>query len=156
MRWEESVSVKLVAEMEEKASRLSGETTSGSKVGCNQEIVQVVGVDFAGDSGVVAGRAGVLHDGSRVGGEPQKTEGGSVHSWGGGAQVVEREHCFGDAGDFRDEEGRGGSVADGDDGSGLESGRGDEILMRSWEVLGGRVLMMVRWKVRPELSSSIS
>ena len=85
--------MKLVAEMEEKTSRLAGETTSGSKgkVGGNQEIVHVVGVDFAGDGGVVAGRAGVLHDGSGVGGEPQKTEDGRVHSWGRGAQVVEGE-----------------------------------------------------------------
>ncbi len=50
---------------------------------------------------------------------------------------MEREQSFGDAGDFRDVEGRGGSVADGDDGSGLESGRGDEIVMRRWWVFGG-------------------
>ncbi len=106
-------------------------------MGGNQEIVHVVGVDFAGDSGVVAGGAGVFHDGSGVGGEPQKTENGGVQSGVCGAQVVEREQSFSDAGDFRDVEGRGGSIADGDDGSGLESGRGDEIVMWSWRVLGG-------------------
>ncbi len=59
---EDSVSVKLVAEMEEKASRLTREATGGSEgeVGGNQQVVEVVRVDLAGDGGVVAGRAGVL------------------------------------------------------------------------------------------------
>ena len=86
---------------------------------------------------MVAGRAGVLQDGSRVGGEPKKTEDGRVHSWGGGAQVVEREQSFGDAGDLGEVEGRGGSVSDGDDGSGVQGGRGDEIVMRGGGVGGG-------------------
>ena len=96
--------MELVAEMEEKAGRLTREATGGGKgeVGGNQQIVEVVSVDLAGDGGVVAGRAGVFQDGPRVGGEPQKTEDGRVHGWGGGAQVVEREQSFGDAGDFRD------------------------------------------------------
>ena len=135
----DSVSVELVAEMEEKAGRLTREATGGGKgeVGGNQQIVEVVSVDLAGDGGVVAGRTGVFQDGPRVGGEPQKTEDGRVHGWGGGAQVVEREQSFGDAGDFRDVEGRGGGVSDGDDGSGLESSGGNEIVMRSGGVLGG-------------------
>jgi hypothetical protein len=139
-RGEDSVDVKLVAEMEEKTSRLTGETTSGSKgkVGGNQKIVHVICVNFAGDGGVVAGGAGVLHDGSGVGGEPEnKTEGGRVHSWVRGAQVVEGEQSFGDLGDFGEVEWRSGSVADGDEGSGLESGRGDEVVMRGGRVLGG-------------------
>ena len=86
---------------------------------------------------MVAGRAGVLHDGSGVGGEPEKTKDGRIHSWGRGAQVVEGEQSFGDLGDFSDVEGRSGSVADGNEGAGLESGRGDEIVVRGGRVLGG-------------------
>jgi hypothetical protein len=48
--------------MEEKASRLTREATGGSEgeVGGNQQVVEVVRVDLAGDGGVVAGRTGVL------------------------------------------------------------------------------------------------
>ncbi len=81
-----------------------------------------------------AGRVGVLQDSSGVGGEPKKTEDSRVQSWGRGAQIVEGEQSFGDAGDLGEVEGRGGSVSDGDDGSGVQSGRGDEIVMR-----GGRI-----------------
>ncbi len=58
----DSVSVELVVEMEEKASRLTREATGGSEgeVGGNQQVGEVVRVDLAGDGGVVAGRAGVL------------------------------------------------------------------------------------------------
>ncbi len=55
-----SVGVKLVAEMEEKASRLAGETTGGGEVevGGNQEVGNVFRVNVAGDCFVVAGGAG--------------------------------------------------------------------------------------------------
>jgi hypothetical protein len=54
--------VKLFTQMEEEAGRLAGETAcrSKDKVGGNQEIGDVGGVDFASDSGVFAGRAFVL------------------------------------------------------------------------------------------------
>jgi hypothetical protein len=70
--------VKLVAEMEEKASRLMRETAGGGKgkVGGNQQGVDVVRVDVACDGLVVAGGAGVLEYSPVVGGEPEKTEDG--------------------------------------------------------------------------------
>ena len=56
------VDVKLFTQMEEEAGRLAGETAGRGKdkVGGNQEIGDVGGVDFASDSGVVAGRAFVF------------------------------------------------------------------------------------------------
>jgi hypothetical protein len=77
-----------------------------------------------------------LQDSSGVGGEPKKTEDSRVQSWGRGAQIVEGEQSFGDAGDFGEVEGRGGSVADGDDGSGVQSGRGYKIVMRGRRIGG--------------------
>ncbi len=129
----------MVAEMEEKAGRLARETAGGSegKVGGSQQVVQVVRVDFAGDGGVVAGRAGVFQDGSGVGGEPKKTEDSRVQSWGRGAQIVKGEQSFGDEGDFGEVEGRCGSVADGDDGSGKKCCGGDQIVMRGRGIDGG-------------------
>ncbi len=75
-----SVDMKLFTQMEEEAGRFTGETASGSKdkVGGNQEIGDVGGVDFAGDSRVVAGWACVLEDGPSIGGEPDKTKDSSV------------------------------------------------------------------------------
>ncbi len=89
-RERDSVSVELVTEMEEKASRLASETASGSEgeVGGNQQIVDVFRVNFASDGCVVAGRARVLHYSSGVGGEPEEAEDCSVHVWGLGAQIV--------------------------------------------------------------------
>ena len=54
-----SVHVELGAEVMENLVGWRGETTSGSegKVGGNEKIGEVFGVDFAGDGGVVAGRA---------------------------------------------------------------------------------------------------
>ncbi len=74
-----SIDVKLCTQMEEEAGRLAGETAARSKdkVGGNQEIGDVGGVDFASDSGVVAGRAFVCEYGPSIGGEPDEAEGGS-------------------------------------------------------------------------------
>jgi hypothetical protein len=93
---EVSVDMELCTQMEEDAGRLAGETAcrSKDKVGGNQEIGDVGGVDFASDSGVVAGRAFVFEDGPSIGGEPDETEGGSVEMRGGGAKVVERQVVF--------------------------------------------------------------
>ena len=68
----------MVAEMEEKASRLTRETAGGGKgkVGGNQQGVYVVRVDVACDGLVIAGRAGVLQNSPVVGSEPEKTEDG--------------------------------------------------------------------------------
>jgi hypothetical protein len=54
--------VKLVAEMEEKASRLARETTScgEGEVGGDQEVGDVFSVNVYGDCGVVAGRGKCL------------------------------------------------------------------------------------------------
>ena len=66
------IDVELVAKVEEKACRLARETAGAGegKVGCDQEIVDIVVVDLAGDCLVVAGGAIVSEDGSLVGGGP--------------------------------------------------------------------------------------
>ncbi len=56
--------MQLVAKVKEEACRLARETAGGGKgeVGSEQEIVDVVVIDRAGDSSVVAGRASVAED----------------------------------------------------------------------------------------------
>ena len=124
--------------MEEEAGRLAGETAGRSKdkVGGNQEIGDVGGVDFASDGGVVAGRAFVFKYGPSIGGEPDETEGGSVEMRGSGAKVVERQMVFVEGKDFSQMEGGYGGVANGDDGGGVESSGGDHVVMRGRWVLG--------------------
>ncbi len=133
-----SVGVKLVAEMEEKASRLAGETTGGGEVevGGDQEVGNVFRVNVAGDCFVVAGGAGVLHNSAVVGCEPERTEDSGVHGGVGGAQVVDREERFRDGRDFGEVKVRRGSVADGDDGTGVKGGVRDEIVVRGGRILG--------------------
>ena len=88
--------MKLVTQMEEETSRLTRETTSGSegKVGGNQEVGEVGSVDLAGDSMVVAGRAGFFQDSLAIGGNPDETKGGGVEIRGGGSEVVKTELVF--------------------------------------------------------------
>ena len=130
--------MKLFTQMEEEAGRLAGETAGRGKdkVGGNQEIGDVGRVDFASDSGVVAGRAFVFEYGSSIGGEPDETEGGSVEMRGSGAKVVERQMVFVEGKDFSQMEGGYGGVANGDDGGGVESSGGDHVVMRGRWVLG--------------------
>ncbi len=63
------ISVELVAKLEDEACRLSRETTGGGegKVGGNQEVRDVGGVDLSGDGMVVAGRAGVFQNSFTIG-----------------------------------------------------------------------------------------
>ncbi len=63
----------MVAEVEEKTSRLAGETTGGGEVevGGDQEIGDVFRVNVASDCFVVASGAGVFHD-SAVAGASQR------------------------------------------------------------------------------------
>ncbi len=65
----------------------------------DEEVGDVGGVDFSGDSVVVAGGARVFKDSSAIGCEPDETEDGSVEGRGGGTQVVDRQVGFGDLGD---------------------------------------------------------
>ena len=67
------IDVKLVAKVEEKACRLARETAGvgEGKVGGDQEVVDSIVVDLAGDCLVVAGGAIVSENGSLVGGCPQ-------------------------------------------------------------------------------------
>ncbi len=94
--------MKLLAEVEEKASRLARKPTSGSevKVRGDHEVADVFRVDVAGDCLVVAGWAGVLHDGSVVGCEPEEKKDSRVHGGVGSAQIVDGEEGFGDGLDF--------------------------------------------------------
>ncbi len=66
-------------------------TTRGGegKVGGNQKVGEVGSVDLAGDSMVVAGRAGVFQDSLSIGSNPDETKGGGVESRGGGSEVME-------------------------------------------------------------------
>ena len=66
------IDVKLVAKVEEKAGGLARETAGAGegKVGGDQEIVDRIVIDLAGDCLVVAGGAIVSEDGSLVGGGP--------------------------------------------------------------------------------------
>ena len=94
--WETLISVELVAKVEEEACRLARETAGGgeSKVRGNQEVGEVGRVDLAGDSMVVAGRAGVFQDSLAVGSKPDETKGGGGEDRGGGSEVVKTELVF--------------------------------------------------------------
>ena len=83
--------MKLFTQMKEEARRLTRETTSRGedKVGCYQEVWDVGGVDFARDSGVVAGWAVVFEEGAAIRGNPDETENGSVEGASGGPEVVQ-------------------------------------------------------------------
>ncbi len=89
--------MELVAKVEEEACGFARETAGvgEGEVGGDQEIVDVVVVDLAGDCFVVAGRARVAEDGSLVGGGPHETEDGSVNRGVGCAQVVEGKVVLG-------------------------------------------------------------
>ena len=92
-KWKTLISVELVAKVEEEACRLARETAGGgeSKVRGNQEVGKVGRVDLAGDSMVVAGRAGVFQDSPSVRSNPDETKGGGVEGRGGGSEVVKTE-----------------------------------------------------------------
>ena len=130
--------MKLFTQMEEEARRLAGETAGRGKdkVGGNQEIGDVGGVDFASDGGVVAGRAFVFKYGPSIGGEPDETEGGSVEMRGGGAKIVERQVVFVEVKDRSQVKSGVRGVANGDDGVGVQGGGGNQIVMRGRGVLG--------------------
>ena len=85
--------MELVAKVEEEACRLARKTAGGSesKVGGNQEVGEVGSVDLAGDSMVVAGRAGVFQDSLSVRSTPNETKGSGVEGRGGGSEVVKAE-----------------------------------------------------------------
>ena len=124
--------------MEEKARGLAGETTSGGEgeVGGDQEVGDVVRFNVAGDCMVVAGGAGVLHDGAVVGCEPERAKDRGSYVMVGGAQVVDGEQGFCDGPNLGKVKGRRGGVADGDDGAGVKGGLRDEIVVRGWRILG--------------------
>jgi hypothetical protein len=84
------ISVELVAKVEEEACRLARETTGGGegKVGGNQKVRDVGGVDLSGDSMVMAGRAGVFQNSFPIGCDPYETEDGGGKRRGGGPEVV--------------------------------------------------------------------
>ncbi len=125
--------------MEEKARGLAGETTScgEGEVGGDQEVGDVFRVNVAGDCLVVAGGAGVLHDGAVVGCKPEKAEDSGSYVMVGGAQVVDGEQRFRDGLNLGKVKGRRGIVADGDDSAGVKGGVGNEIVVRggagSWK-----------------------
>jgi hypothetical protein len=77
--------VKLLTQMEEEEGRLAGETAhrSKDKVGSNQEIGDVDGVDLASDGSMAAGWAFVLEDCPSIGGEPDETNDSSVQGGSG-------------------------------------------------------------------------
>ena len=87
-----SVDMELVAEMKEKTGRLARQTTRGGEdeVGGYQEVGDVGGVNFARDSGVVAGWASVFEDSAAIRSDPDETENGSVERASGGPEVVQR------------------------------------------------------------------
>ena len=128
--------MKLFTQMEEEAGRFTGETAGGSKdkVGGNQEIGDVGGVNFAGDSRVVAGWACVLEDGPSIGGEPDKTKDSSVQRGSGCSIVVQGQKGFVEGGYFGEVKGGGRRITDGNDGGGKESSGRDKIV-----VWGGRI-----------------
>ena len=97
-----SVSVELIAKVEEEACRLARETAGvgEGKVGGDQEIVDVVVVDLAGDCFVIAGRASVAEDESLVGGGPHETEDGGVERGIGCSQIVKGKVVLGVGEDF--------------------------------------------------------
>jgi hypothetical protein len=131
------ISVELVAKVEEEACRLAREMAGGgkSKVGCDQEGVNVFSGNVARDCFVVAGRASVFEDSSVVGCKPEKTEDSRVHLWVGCAEVVDGEVRLVYFRYFSNMKEKRGSVADGYDGSGVKSSVGNKIVMWRWWVL---------------------
>ena len=87
------IDVELIFEVEEETRRLASEATRGceGKMGGHQKIGDDGSVDFAGDSRVVAGGAGVFEYSAAIGGNPDETENGGVEGRGGCAEVVDRE-----------------------------------------------------------------
>ena len=84
--------------MEEETGGLARETTRSVKdeVGCTQEVGDVSGVNFSGDSSVVAGGSGVFEHGAAIRSDPYKTENGSVQVGSGGSEILDGEVRFGD------------------------------------------------------------
>ncbi len=119
------VSVELVAKMEDEACRLAKETAGGGEgeVRCDEKVVDVFVVNFAGDCMVVAGRASVAEDGSLVGGGLHEAEDGSVDRGIGGTQVVEGKVVLGGGEDFDQVKFRVRGVADSNNRARNELGR---------------------------------
>ena len=86
------IDVKLVFEVEEETRRLASEATRGCEgdMWGDEKIRDVGGVDFAGDSGMVAGRAGVLEYSAAIGGNPDEAKDSGVQGRCRGAKVVDR------------------------------------------------------------------
>ena len=114
-----SVSVELVAKMEEEACRLARETAGGGEgeVRRDEEVVDVFVINLAGDCGMVAGRAGVAENSALVGGGPHEAEDCSIERGVGGAQIVEGQVVFGGGEDFGQVKLGLGVVADSDNGA---------------------------------------
>ena len=131
--------MQLVAKVKEEACRLARETAGvgEGEVGSDQEIVDVVVVDLAGDCFVVAGRARVAEDGSLVGGSPHKTEDSSVDRRVGCSQIVERQVVLGGGEDLSQVKLRVGGVADSDDRARDQLCRREEVVVRWWWVFRG-------------------
>ncbi len=131
--------MELVAKVEEEACRLARKTARGGKgeVGGNQEVIDVVCVDVTRDGGVVAGGTGVFQDSAVVGSKPEKTEDSRIQVGIGGSEVMNGEMRLGHFLDFRKMEGGGGRVADGQDGAGVKSSFGNQIVVGRGRVLGG-------------------
>ena len=73
---ESLIDVELGVKVKEEARRLARQTAGGGKdkVGGNQEVREVDGVDLAGDGGVVSSRAGVFEHGAAIGGQSKRGE----------------------------------------------------------------------------------
>ena len=136
---ERLVDVELFTQMKEEARRLTRETTSRGedKVGCYQEVWDVGGVDFARDSGVVAGWASVFEDSAAIRSDPDETENGSVEGASGGPEVVQGQQRLSEVEDLSQVKSRVGGVADGNDSGGEQCSGGYEIMVRWWWGFGG-------------------
>ena len=117
--------------MEEEAGRFTGETAhrSKDKVGSNQEVGDVGGVDLASDGSMVAGGACVLQNGPAIGGEPDEAKDSRVQRGIGCAVVVQGQNVFGESGDCGEVKGGGWSVADSNDSGREEGNGGNEIVV---------------------------
>jgi hypothetical protein len=138
------VDVELGAEMVEDVVGWGVETTSGGEVevGSHEEIGEVLGVNLAGDGGMVASGAGVLENGARVGGvDPDELEDGIAEDGIGCAEVGEGNVGFGGEEDAGEVE---GSVklfcaTDSNDGSGMEGVQREHIVVgRGWGAGGAK------------------
>ena len=131
--------MELVAKVEEKACRLARETAGAGegKVRCDQEIVDIIVVDLAGDCLVVAGGAIVSEDGSLVGGGPHEAEDGGVDRRVGCAKVMKGKVCLGVGEHFCQVKLRVGGVADSDNRARNKLCRRDEVVVRWWWVFRG-------------------